>query len=69
MGKYSFGDKVFTKASMAEYLRCFSDPATIHASREDYRAAATIDLVHDEADLEVKLAMPLLVLWGPKGAM
>src|SRR6266568_5192590 len=27
----------------AEYRRCFSDPATIHASCEDYRAAASID--------------------------
>jgi haloacetate dehalogenase len=69
MGKYSFGDKVFTEAAMVEYFRCFSDPATIHASCEDYRAAATIDLVHDEADLEIKLAMPLLVLWRQKGAM
>lgn len=69
MGKYSFGDEVFSEAAMAEYLRCFSDPATIHASCEDYRAAATIDLVHDEADLGEKLAIPLLVLWGQKGAM
>ena len=38
----------------AEYRRCFSDPATIHASCEDYRAAATIDLAHDEADMDEK---------------
>jgi haloacetate dehalogenase len=69
MGKYSFGRDVFTEDAMAEYLRCFSNPDTIHASCEDYRAAATIDLEHDEADLSVKLAMPLLVLWGQKGAM
>lgn len=69
MGKFSFGGDVFTEDAMAEYLRCFSDPDTIHASCEDYRAAATIDLEHDEADLSVKLAMPLLVLWGQKGAM
>ena len=31
--------------ALAEYERCFSDPATIHASCEDYRAAASIDLV------------------------
>src|SRR5260370_6139445 len=28
----------------AEYRRCVCDPATIHASCEDYRAAASIDL-------------------------
>ena len=35
----------WTPAALAEYERCFADPATIHASCEDYRAAATIDLV------------------------
>lgn len=33
-----------------EYLRCFRDPATIHATCENYRAAVTIDLQHDRAD-------------------
>ena len=50
----------------AEYRRCFSDPATIHASCEDYRAAS-IDLVHDEADMDRKIACPVLVLWGANG--
>jgi haloacetate dehalogenase len=53
--------------ALAEYLRCFSDPATIHATCEDYRAAATIDLAHDEADLDEKIACPLLVLLGCTG--
>ena len=43
----------------AEYRRCFSDPATIHASCEDYRAAASIDLVHDEADMDRKISCPV----------
>jgi len=34
-----------------EYLRCFSNPESIHAICEDYRAAASIDLAHDAADL------------------
>ena len=34
---------------------------------EDYRAAASIDLVHDEADMDKKIACPVLVLWGAKG--
>jgi len=57
----------FDREALAEYLRCFRDPATIHASCEDYRAAASIDLEHDEADLARKIACPLLVLWGEKG--
>ncbi len=51
----------------AEYRRCFSDPATIHASCEDYRAAASIDLVHDESDMDRKISCPVLMLWGAKG--
>ena len=53
--------------AFAEYLRCFRDPAAIHATCEDYRAAATIDLAHDAADLDRKIACPLLVLWGANG--
>lgn len=68
---WSGGDAsaVFSADAIAEYLRCFSDPAAIHASCEDYRAAATIDLVHDEGDLDVKLVCPVLALWGEKGFM
>jgi haloacetate dehalogenase len=51
----------------AEYRRCFGDPAAIHASCEDYRAGASIDLIHDEADMDRKIACPLLVLWGANG--
>jgi haloacetate dehalogenase len=51
----------------AEYRRCFGDPATIHATCEDYRAAATIDLAHDEADMSKKVTCPVLVLWGANG--
>ncbi|HAY46844.1 MAG TPA: alpha/beta hydrolase [Gammaproteobacteria bacterium] len=58
---------VFTEEAIAEYLRCFSKPETIHASCEDYRAAASIDLTHDEEDLNKKVLCPLLTLWGAKG--
>ena len=59
--------QAITSEAFAEYLRCFRDPATIHATCEDYRAAATIDLSHDEADLDHKIACPVLALWGEKG--
>lgn len=58
-----------TEETFAEYLRCFENPATLHAMCEDYRAGATIDLEHDNADLDRKVECPLLVLWGAKGAM
>jgi haloacetate dehalogenase len=52
-----------------EYLRCYSDPAMRHAVCEDYRAAATIDLRHDAADADRRIAAPLLALWGAKGTV
>jgi haloacetate dehalogenase len=58
---------VFPGEALEEYVRCFCDPATIHATCEDYRAGASIDLVHDEADFDNKVACPLLVLWSSTG--
>lgn len=58
-----------TSEVQIEYLRTSSDPANIHAMCEDYRAGASIDLKHDAADLDKKIACPLLVLWGEKGPM
>ncbi|QKZ17298.1 alpha/beta fold hydrolase [Streptomyces chartreusis] len=57
----------FDPEALAEYRRCFRDPATIHATCEEYRAAATVDLEHDAADADRKVDCPLLVLWGDRG--
>lgn len=65
--QWSAPGMVFSEAAVAEYVRCFSKPEAVHASCEDYRAAASIDLEHDEADLDTKLTCPVLVLWGVKG--
>jgi haloacetate dehalogenase len=65
----SAGLAIFHPAARAAYERCFRDPATIHATCEDYRAAASIDLDHDAADAGRKLECPLLVLWGEKGVV
>ena len=54
---------------MAEYRRCYADPATRHAICEDYRAAAGIDLVHDQADSDARLTAPVLALWGAEGVV
>ncbi|MCL2554701.1 MAG: alpha/beta hydrolase [Actinomycetia bacterium] len=60
------GGTPFHPAALEEYVRCFSDPAAIHASCEDYRAAAGIDLRHDDEDFDAgrRVACPLLALWG-----
>jgi haloacetate dehalogenase len=68
-GSGSAGLKPFSDEALAEYLRCWRDPAVIHASCEDYRAAATIDIRHDDEDAGRKVACPLRVLWGRTGAI
>ena len=70
MGKGSAGLAPFTPEAWAEYVRCFT-PGMVHASCEDYRAAASIDLVHDRADREAgrKVRAPLLALWGAHGVV
>ncbi|WP_299443139.1 alpha/beta hydrolase [uncultured Rhodospira sp.] len=69
LGAWGTGLDAFAPEALAEYRRAFRDPACIHATCEDYRAAATIDLVHDEADLTARVRCPLLVLWGGRGVM
>jgi haloacetate dehalogenase len=63
------GDGFFAPEVVAEYVRCFSDPAAIAASCEDYRAAASIDLEHDAADAGRRVAAPLLALWGARSVV
>ncbi len=54
---------------LAEYRRCWRDPEMIRGSCCDYRAAASIDLAHDDADLDRKVACPTLALFGANGLM
>lgn len=63
IGRGPNGLRDFPKAVQRAYLRGF-DKRGIHGSCEDYRAAATIDLVHDRKDRRKKLAMPVLALWA-----
>ena len=69
IGRGPGGIKVFDKNAVNQYVRAFRDPRTIHATCEDYRAAATIDLLHDKKDVKRKIKMPVLVLWGKKGVI
>lgn len=61
----------FDARAVQEYVRCFADPAAVHGSCEDYRAAGSIDLEHDRTDRAAgrKLAMPVLALWGAHGVV
>lgn len=53
------------------YIDALSDPAHIHTICEEYRAAATIDRVKDQEDLDAgrRIACPVLALWSDKGAL
>lgn len=69
LSAWSKTDNCFPAEAVKAYKRAFRDPATIHATCEDYRAAAGIDLEHDEQDAGRKIACPLLALWGAKGVV
>jgi haloacetate dehalogenase len=65
---YEIGDLVrqgaITQTAWHEYLRVLSSKQAMHSMCEDYRAGASIDLQHDEADSHKTIAAPLLLLWG-----
>ena len=71
MGKRHAGLAAFAPAALAEYERCAQIPGSGQSICEDYRAAATIDLDHDRADIAAgrKLDQPLRILWGEHGAV
>ncbi len=59
----------FDPRALDHYRASFNEPTRIHATCEDYRAGATLDRAHDEADREAGrlIAVPLLALWGSSG--
>ncbi|MDE0850679.1 alpha/beta hydrolase, partial [Yoonia sp.] len=59
--------KPFTDEAFAAYAQAIQNPATIHAMCEDYRAAITIDIEHDNEG--GRITCPLHVLWGKFGAI
>lgn len=71
MGKRHAGLAAFAPEALAEYERCAQIPGTAMSICEDYRASATIDLIHDRSDVVagMKLHQPLRVLWAAHGAV
>jgi haloacetate dehalogenase len=62
----AFGSEV-----RSAYVDALRDPARVHAICEEYRAAATLDREHDEADRTSgrRIECPVLVLWSGRGAL
>ncbi|MGN9841297.1 alpha/beta hydrolase [Nonomuraea sp. H19] len=69
LAAWSAGGHTFDEAAVDQYVTHFRDPAAIAASCEDYRAAASIDLDHDETSYAGgdRVTCPLLVMWGTAG--
>jgi haloacetate dehalogenase len=65
-GQGSFGPEV-----LEEYASTYHDPARVHGICEEYRAAATIDVEHDQADKKAskKIECPMLHLWAEGGPL
>jgi haloacetate dehalogenase len=53
------------------YRRTLDDPGAVEAMCEDYRAGASVDVAHDDADRDAgrRIASPLLVLWAGRGGL
>jgi haloacetate dehalogenase len=66
-----FGQGSFGPEIRAEYMETFRDPVRVHAICEEYRAAATLDIKHDEKDQQDKLRIkcPMLHLWAAGGPL
>jgi len=71
LGGWGSPSTVFPPEVRASYVQALRDPAHAHAICEEYRAAATLDREHDEADSRSRrrLASPLLALWSARGAL
>jgi haloacetate dehalogenase len=60
--------EAFSTELRATYIEKFSDPRTIHAVCEEYRASATLDHQLDEADRGTRrIVSPVMVLWSSSG--
>jgi haloacetate dehalogenase len=71
LAKTKQGLSFFDKDALAEYIRCFRNPETIHAICEDYRATFGIDLEMDTEDFKAgkRVTCPSLILWGATGGV
>jgi haloacetate dehalogenase len=70
LDEWSQPPDAFPAEVRAAYAKAFTDPATVHAICEEYRAAATLDYEHDEADRgRRRISCPTLALWSKSGAV
>jgi haloacetate dehalogenase len=71
LGNWGSPRGIFGPEVRAAYVEALRDPARVHAICEEYRAAATLDRRHDDADRRNgrRIGCPLLALWSGRGAL
>jgi haloacetate dehalogenase len=71
LGNWGSKPQAFRPELREAYIQALSNPLCIHAICEEYRAAATLDRQHDEADRQAgrRIQCPLLVLWSSEGPL
>lgn len=71
LSKSDQGTSFFHPEALADYIRCISNPETVRAMCEDYRATVNIDFSMDTKDYEqgLRVTCPSLILWGEKGGV
>ena len=71
LGSWGSRSSAFPPDVRAEYVAALRDPDRVHAICEEYRAAATVDRAHDDADRASgrRIRCPVLALWSDAGAL
>jgi haloacetate dehalogenase len=71
LARWGSPSTVFGPEIRAAYVEALRDPTRVHAICEEYRAAATLDRAHDDADRKSgrRIECPLLALWSGRGAL
>lgn len=71
LGSWGSPATAFGREVRAAYVQALRDPDRVHAICEEYRAAATLDRMHDDENRKSgrRIACPLLVLWSGQGAL
>lgn len=69
--QYPEAERIFGAEALADYRTAVARPEVVHAMCEDYRAGAGYDRRLDDEDKAAgrKIACPLQVIWGGKGAL
>ncbi len=68
LNRWAGSADILDPVAVLQYATHFRKPSVVAAMAEDYRAGATIDLLHDRQDreLEKKIFCPVLVLRGTR---